>query len=89
MARTKATYRRSQARQRQRKVPGEPSTTSVKAASLSANSPSVAGASADEIVANEAAALLATNQPSDLGNDKETTDKPKVDTTSTMRETNV
>ena len=84
----KATYRRSQARQRQKKVPGEPFTTSVKAAT-SANSPCVAGASADKMVDNEAAALLATNQPSDLGNDEETTDKPNVDTTTTMREINV
>ena len=90
MARTKATYRRSQARQRRRNerraaiVPGEPSTTSVKAAT-STHSPSVAGASADKIVDNEAAALLAKNQPSHLRNDKEMKDKPMVDTTTTMR----
>lgn len=54
-------------------------------AAISTHSPSVAGASADKIVDNKAAALLAKDQPSDLRNDKEMKDKPIVDTTTTMR----
>ncbi len=76
-----ATYRRSQARQRQRDarraiVSGEPYTTSVTAAK-STNSPSVGGASAGKNIDKNAAAALATNQPSDYENDKETTNQKK------------
>ncbi len=93
MARTKATYRCSQARQRQRDarratVSGEPSTTSVTAAT-STNSPSVAGASAENNTDKNAAATLATNQPSDNENGKEMTNQPIVDSTTAVRETNV
>jgi len=55
----------------------------------STNSPSVAGASAEKNIDKNAAAALATNQPSDHEIDKETTNQPIVDSTTTVREANV
>jgi len=45
--------------------------------------------SAENNIDKNAAAALATNQPSDHENDKETTKQPIVDSTTTVRETNV